>query len=147
MLLLILPSFLLLRNAFIQCFLLTKRINSFLDLAFLSIFPNRLQASILLTVYSLSYKIEATVFSNWKCGFHRAWLISSIFEILKKYKMLFTKVSETYQSHNNQIDRGGWNYSLSTEMLQKFANIAQIKILVLALFKLGYFSLHIFYPY
>ena len=32
-------------------------------------------------------------------------------------------------------------------MLQKFANIAQIKILVQALFKLGYFSLHIFYPY
>ena len=70
-----------------------------------------------------------------------------MFEILKKYKMLFTKVSETYQSHNNQIDRGGWNYSLSTEMLQKFANIAQIKILVQALFKSGYFSLQIFHPY
>lgn len=145
MLLLILPSFLLLRNAFIQCFLLTKRINSFLDLAFPKSVAGFYSFDCIFT--PMSYKIEATVFSNWKCGFHRAWLISSIFEILKKYKMLFTKVSETYQSHNNQIDRGGWNYSLSTEMLQKFANIAQIKILVQALFKSGYFSLQIFHPY
>ena len=66
----ILLSFFLLSRAFLQCFLLTKRIIVFLDLVFLSVFPNRWQASIssdyMLT--PVSDKIEETVFSNWLSG-------------------------------------------------------------------------------
>ena len=68
--LLILLNFFLLSRAFLQCFLLTKRIIVFFDLAFLSVFPNRWQASIssdcILT--TMSDKIEETVFSNWLSG-------------------------------------------------------------------------------
>ena len=68
--LLMLLSFFLLSRAFLQCFLLTKRTIVFLDLVFLSVFPNRWQASIssdcILT--PVSDKIEETVFSKWLSG-------------------------------------------------------------------------------
>ena len=68
--LLILLSFFLLSRAFLQCFLLTKRIIVFIDLAFLSIFPNGWQASISsdFILATMSHKIEETVFSNWLSG-------------------------------------------------------------------------------
>ena len=56
--LLILLSFFLGTRAFLQCFLLTKRIIVFLDLVFLSVFQNRWQASIFQIVYSLQYLIR-----------------------------------------------------------------------------------------
>ena len=68
--LLILLSFFLLSRAFLQCFLLTKQIIVFFDLKFLSVFPNRWQASIssdcILT--TMSDKIKETVFSNRLSG-------------------------------------------------------------------------------
>ena len=70
LLLLILLSFFLLSRAFLQCFLLTKRIIVFLDMVFLSVFPNRWQASISSDCIftPMSDKIEVTVFSNWLSG-------------------------------------------------------------------------------
>ena len=59
-----------LSRAFLQCFQLTKQTILFLDLVFLSVFPNWWQASIssdcILT--PMSDKIEETVFSNWLSG-------------------------------------------------------------------------------
>ena len=68
--LLILPSFFLLSRAFLQCFLLTKQKIVFLDLVFLSVFPNRWQTSISsdCILIPMSDKIEKTVFSNWLSG-------------------------------------------------------------------------------
>ena len=56
--LLILLSFFLLSRAFLQCFLLPKQIIVFLDLVFLSVFPNRWQASFLQIAYSLQCLIR-----------------------------------------------------------------------------------------